>query len=114
MTTPDTPAHTPLPWQVIGSDPSEGFDCFWIKGQPSPMLRGFTQEIGCINGSQLSAEPSANAAFIVRACNSHYQLVDSLRAMQARECRSWCSEALNEHTRACVSARAALSQAGGE
>ena len=25
--------HTPGPWQLIGSIPSEGFDCYYIKAQ---------------------------------------------------------------------------------
>jgi len=59
--------HTPGPWQVIGSHPSEGFDCFWIKGQPNPLMRGFTKEIGCINGPQANAEVAADARLIAAA-----------------------------------------------
>lgn len=49
---------------MIGSHPSEGFDCFWINAQPSPVLRGFTKEIATVNGSQMDPEKAANARLI--------------------------------------------------
>lgn len=64
--------HTPTPWAVVGTDPAEGVDCWWIV---SPGILG---EIGTVRGSQNDPEQQANAAFIVRACNFHERLVDTL------------------------------------
>ena len=58
--------HTPGPWQSIGSHESEGFDCYWIKAQPSPALRGFTKEIAAVTGPQ-AGEAEANACLIAAA-----------------------------------------------
>lgn len=59
--------HTAGPWQAVGSHPSEGFDCFWIKAKPSPVARGFTKEIGCVNGPQGSKQVAADARLIAAA-----------------------------------------------
>lgn len=53
--------HTPAPWQAIGTDPAGGGDWFWINAQPNPAMRGFTKNIGVINGSQTDPEQQANA-----------------------------------------------------
>ena len=58
--------HTPGRWQVIGSHESEGFDCYWIKAQPSPALRGFTKEVATVTGPQ-GGEAEANARLIAAA-----------------------------------------------
>lgn len=58
--------HTPGPWVSLGSHESEGFDCYWIKTQPSPMLRGFTKEIAAVTGPQ-GGEAEANARLIATA-----------------------------------------------
>jgi hypothetical protein len=58
--------HTPGPWVLLGSHESEGFDCYWIKGQPSPFLRGFTKEIASVSGPQ-GGEAEANAHLIAAA-----------------------------------------------
>ena len=65
--------RTPGTWFIVGTDPNEGEDWFWLK---SPQK---TVEIGIISGSQNDSEQSANAAFIVRACNAHEELVGALR-----------------------------------
>lgn len=74
----DTPAHTPLPWRVcpsfpadIQADGTEIASCFEEKhiGQTWTIEGPITVSYG---------EHKANAAFIVRACNSHYQLVEAL------------------------------------
>lgn len=64
---PPDAKHTPGPWEVIGTDPAEGGDWFWIKAQPSPVLRGFTKDIGVVNGSQSDAVQQANARLIAAA-----------------------------------------------
>lgn len=64
--------HTPTPWEVVGTDPAEGVNCWWIV---SPGILG---EIGTVRGSQNDPEQQANAEFIVLACNFHQRLVDTL------------------------------------
>ena len=97
----DAPAHTPLPWaaqpletgddagvSIIGSDLG-GLVCASLPW-PSEIDSGDYSRV------------ESNAAFIVRACNSHYQLVEALRALLE-----------DAHPEAYPDARAALSQAGG-
>lgn len=58
---------TPGPWIAIHSIPEEGFECFWLRAQPGGgICRGFSQEIGTINGPQ-SGEQEANARLIAAA-----------------------------------------------
>ncbi len=60
------PAHTPLPWHV--------------GMKPGPMIYGPQgEQIADLTGA-LSFNAGPNAAFIVRACNSHAQLVAALEA----------------------------------
>ena len=98
----DTPAHTPLPWMV------------------SPILPTFIMsadgkaDICELDGWPVDyvAEENANREFIVRACNSHYQLVEALREARSGLCAytggedGACSETI-------ARIDAALSQAGG-
>lgn len=73
MTTPMASAPKQLetkwtagPWVSLGSHESEGFDCYWIKAQPSPMLRGFTKDVAAVTGPQ-GGEAEANARLIAAA-----------------------------------------------
>jgi hypothetical protein len=76
-------AATDGPWHAIGTDPAEGGDWFWIKAQPSPMLRGFTHEIGVINGSQLDPVQAANTTLIILARNNLPALIEAARERDA-------------------------------
>ena len=67
------PAHTPLPWK-----PSDSGTSIWSAGEPL----GKNKIIGicsCDAVSRPKDENTANTAFIIRACNSHYELVDTLQ-----------------------------------
>ena len=131
----DTPAHTPLPWHVVEYDAG---DCaHYDHNGPCPGIfpddkydtcvihwDGFKQQYwSSANGDQRQIK--ANAAFIVRACNSHYQLVDALReAIDAIEddrglddyicCSGYmCGCQGSSKRQLMLHLRAALSQAGG-
>lgn len=58
--------HTPTPWKVDGMD----------VVSPSEMI-----VVGCLQwcGEDRGGEGEANAAFIVKACNAHDELVAALR-----------------------------------
>lgn len=59
------PAHTPLPWHV--------------GMKPGPMIYGPQgEQIADLTGA-LSFNAGPNAAFILRACNSHAQLVAAIQ-----------------------------------
>lgn len=68
-------AHTPLPWVLMSSDPV----CF-------ASVKDGQQEY-YIGHCYINAEPDvsgrSNAAFIVRACNAHYQMLEALKALVA-------------------------------
>lgn len=69
--------HTPGPWIAIHSIPEEGSECFWLRAQPGGTIcRGFSQEIGTINGPQ-SGEQEANARLIAAAP----ELLEACQAM---------------------------------
>ena len=116
----DTPAHTPLPW---ASQPLETGDDVGVSivgsnlgGLVCASLPWPTE----IDSGDYSRVES-NAAFIVRACNSHYQLVEAVERLLNMpgdidtECNppEMQQRALKERLEAWQFARAALSQAGG-
>jgi hypothetical protein len=83
MASQDEETHTPLPWSL-----SQGFDLRSFGGS-APAIYVAGSEPGSI-GIKLATpfiegawaddpEAAANAAFIVRACNSHYDLLEALR-----------------------------------
>lgn len=118
----DTPAHTPLPWVIDPTYPSEVQTSQLESITSCWHDQAVGQKITVTGVLPCSlTESAANAAFIVRACNSHYQLVEALRLiaqndehpldvddnpMPARP--QWSREQCSSI------ARAALSQAGGE
>ncbi len=69
------PAHTPLPWK-----PSDSGTGIWSAGEPLGK-----NKIICICSCDAVSRPKdenkANAAFITRACNSHYELLEALEAV---------------------------------
>lgn len=68
MSNETKPMHTPLPW---------------LQGKPYVeeihSLRKRTVAITNANDRRFEPEDEANAEFIVRACNSHYDLLEALR-----------------------------------
>jgi len=58
--------HTALPWQVVQRPSAYGEYCHLVR------VRG-----GRVNSDGFGDEAAANAAFIVRACNSHEALVEA-------------------------------------
>ena len=109
----DTPAHTPLPWVIDPTYPSEvqtsqleSITSCWHE-------QAVGQEITVTGVLPCSlTESAANAAFIVRACNSHYQLVEVLRGLLDEIIKSPCVDSVLDSA-AAGHAFAALSQAGG-
>jgi hypothetical protein len=66
------PAHTPLPWKA--SDSGTGI---WSAGEPLGKNK-IIAICSCDAVSRPKDENTANAAFILRACNSHYELLEAL------------------------------------
>jgi hypothetical protein len=68
--------HTELPWEVAHYEDGilEGVNFIRSTANPHPICT-------IINGGELPEVVAANAAFIVRACNSHYELLEACKAM---------------------------------
>ncbi|MGA2607196.1 MAG: hypothetical protein ABSH01_07030 [Terriglobia bacterium] len=64
--------HTPLPWKA--SDSGTGI---WSAGEPLGKNK-IIAICSCDAVSRPKDENTANAAFILRACNSHYELMEAL------------------------------------
>ena len=77
--------HTPLPWLADNGD-SEVWGIFDDNGAELAYLI----KLPSIEPSKEFDESKANAEFIVRACNCHYDLLDSLKfaksVIQSGEC----------------------------
>ena len=73
---------TPGPWFIAGSIPEEGVDCFWIKSQPSPAMRGFTKDIATADGYQSDPERAANAHLIAAAPDMYEALNKIINRLQ--------------------------------
>ena len=67
--------HTPTPWR-IGRN---GTDYCVFAGEDGLVADCDTSDDACGNKTDI-----ANAAFIVRACNSHQALVDALKDLRGR------------------------------
>lgn len=84
-----TQKHTPLPWAV---EFRPRVHEWWIGSALKEKQRGLKIEqmtcaIKAMTGNHVS-EAEENAAFIVRACNSHYELLEALKEAHA-EIRAW-------------------------
>ena len=101
--------HTALPWE-LGRTIGGYIDIDALDGHiPWTALARVVVEVD----GKRSDEGEANAAFIVRACNSHYQLVSALRWALA-ELRGQTRYDNEQQRENCFDdADAALSQAGG-
>ena len=66
--------HTATPWKVMTGHPSRGL---FVVGPPDD--HGYTPEVCEVDKAE---DMDANAAFIVRAANSHTALVAALRAVE--------------------------------
>lgn len=65
--------HTPLPWKIE----SGTGDFYILYDEKEKVTIGLIGKIENSNNSEISSEERfATADFIVRACNSHYELLD--------------------------------------
>jgi len=68
-------SRTPLPWKVVSAAACAEIEVFEIA-EVSEM-----RVIPAAGGWPIAGTPEEDAAFIVRACNSHYELLEALRDM---------------------------------
>lgn len=76
---------TPTPWRVFPGDKSSVY-----SDTGDVLIVQVGDELLC-NDDEMVPEPDeavSNAAFIVRACNTHYQMLEALKALDA----SWTAE----------------------
>ena len=80
--------HTPLPWHT--------YEPVAIDYRPTCITIGESLIAVCLGGGPKRAigtpEERANAAFIVRACNNHHELVKALEFYADQYCEGWCKE----------------------
>ncbi len=67
--------HTPLPWRIGVRTAHSKRDIYGPKGELVTLSDAVFTSL---------EEAQANAAFIVRACNNHYDLIAALEAIMAR------------------------------
>lgn len=72
--------HTPTPWRVTCAYPDET-DNVKVKTNGCIAIKSGVRAIGLF-GHESRDEANANAAFIVRACNCHDELVATLKLCQ--------------------------------
>lgn len=96
--------HTPGPWIVNPFCAQVDSHAVDEDGDPIPVC-----QLLWPTDLRSEAETMANAAFIVRACNSHYELLEALEAMVSEY-------VAGDHIKnlAAVAARAAIAKAKGE
>lgn len=106
--------HTALPWAQSHRRKRTGMystQVYCADGETIAEIDWYPRPAG--NGA-VSTYREANAAFIVRACNNHYQLLSALReAIEELWDRDHSSMDRIQFERANASLFAALSQAGG-
>ena len=90
-----TQKHTPLPWK-IGSTRADGYNFTTIVNEKKAYIATVDIE-----------NETENAAFIVRAVNNHYQLIEALEALVNADSYELDQMAIK-------GARAAISKAKGE
>ena len=111
----DTPAHTPLPWVIDPTYPSEVQTSQLESITSCWHDQAVGQKITVTGVLPCSlTESAANAAFIVHACNSHYALVGSLREWDAIMSAGLLNVDPDRIDRAREMQRAAIIQATGE
>lgn len=99
--------HSPLPWRVDGCKGSiYQFDIVGPNGE----------DLAYANESDGADEPSvypaqANADFIVRACNSHDELLAALKAYRASCRKEWGAPTVQCECAQCQAADAAIANA---
>ena len=109
----DTPAHTPLPWAAQPLETGDDVGVSIVGSNLGGLVCASLPWPSEIDSGDYSRVES-NAAFIVRACNSHYQLVDALReAIEELWDRDHSSTDRIQFEHDNASIFAALSQAGG-
>ena len=101
-----TMKHTPGPWRVQPynqRDASAICDLGWNLqvGSDAPMDEALGED-----------ETKANAAFIVRACNSHEELLAALKGLVPYQA-TWSEPAKTPYGRAIAAANAAIAKAEG-
>lgn len=71
--------HTPLPWRILDNHPKRS--CLYIQAEQSELM---IDQVATLYGpDSTDGMTEANAALIVRAVNSHADLVAALEAIVA-------------------------------
>ena len=112
--------HTPLPWHlgndqttVYGpdkyeiADPAQGPHCAqsYLEGDG----KGHWATLPNGHREMAEEEEAANAAFIVRACNLHYEILEALKS-----CEAMLAQLGMGHDLAAMKARVAITKAEGK
>lgn len=106
---PEQAARTPLPWDWF-HDAGCGLPCIYGPDDAAvAMLDPWTSE------EDKDGIAEADAAFIVRACNSHYELLEACSAWidWLKPDTPWREDAADYETRMLDAMRAAIAKATG-
>lgn len=98
--------HTPLPWKIHQTEDRLPIP---IIGKSCEFIAECSDDGSLIRASQAWD----NARFIVRACNSHYELVEALEAILGDNMTPAGEPGHIDYGQACKMARSALAKAKG-
>lgn len=114
--------HTPVPWLTIAAqEPSDGGIDYAILTQIDGVTVCIAEAFEVVD-DDVRVNAKANAEFIVRACNSHDELVEELQLVKAmvesihtmKGLRVWATEENRENKRLIIDRiAAALAKARG-
>ena len=115
----DTPAHTPLPWAAQPLETGDDAGVSIIGSDLGGLVCASLPWPSEIDSGDYSRVESNAANFSIRACNSHYQLVEAAKAIMPRNLNlaDWLPDdatiPLDVPVSELRALAAALSQAGG-
>jgi hypothetical protein len=107
--------HTPIPWYIEGES-GNPHEAYIIVGDKQGSTIAWTSNSfdDSSNEEYISEEDTANAQFIIRACNSHDELLEALESVLSFDVDEAISAWEDPSQQALAMAHKAIAKAKGE